>query len=135
MPLTKISAPGHLKFAQVKALADAVQEGLVQTCKVPPADLFQLIARFDSAAMILDPSFGGVNRSADACIVEITFLRGRSDEQKRALFKHVAARAVAGGFRADDVMIALTENSAMDWSLGLGLAYADHAHAAKSGAE
>jgi phenylpyruvate tautomerase PptA (4-oxalocrotonate tautomerase family) len=131
MPLTKISAPKHLDFAKVKALAGAVQDGLIQTCNVPPKDLFQLITRFESDEMILDPDFGGVNRTRDACIAEITFLRGRTDEQKRNLFKHITACAVDAGFRPDDVMIALTENSHMDWSLGLGVAYADHLHAAK----
>lgn len=134
MPLTKISAPKHLGHSMVNALADAVQSGLVEACNVPPKDLFQLIARFDSEEMILDPNFGGVNRSADACIAEITFLSGRTDEQKRALFQHVVAKAVKAGFRADDIMIALTENSKMDWSLGLGVAYADHVHGSKGNA-
>ena len=132
MPLTRISAPRHLEFSKVKSLADAVQDGLVQTCKVPPNDLFQIITRCESEEMILDPTFGGVNRSRDACIAEITFLRGRTDDQKRDLFKHIAARAVAAGFRPDDVMVALTENSHMDWSLGRGLAYADHVQAEHS---
>ena len=57
MPLTKISAPRHLAFTKVKALADAVQDGLVQACNVPPKDLFQLIARYDPEEMILDPTF------------------------------------------------------------------------------
>lgn len=131
MPLTKIAAPSHLAFSKVRALADAVQDGLVQTCNVPPKDLFQLIARFGSEEMILDPTFGGVGRSADACIVEITFLSGRTDDQKRNLFKCIAERAVSAGFRPDDVMVALTENSRMDWSLGRGVAYADHVAAAK----
>jgi len=82
--------------------------------------------------MILDPTFGNVNRSRDACIAEITFLRGRTDDQKQSLFKYIDGRAVAAGFRADDVMIALTENSHMDWSLGLGIAYADHVLTARS---
>lgn len=110
----------------VKALAEAVQDALVKTCNVPPNDLFQLISRFEHDEIILDPSFGGVNRSRDACIAEITFLRGRTDEQKRQLFRHIVEQAVAAGFRADDIMIALTENSHADWSLGLGVAYADH---------
>jgi Tautomerase enzyme len=131
MPLTRISAPKHLEFTKVKALADAVQGGLVETCGVPPKDLFQLIFRFEAEEMILDPTFGGVNRSRDACIAEVTFLRGRTDDQKRGLFRYISAKAVAAGFRSDDVMIALTENSHMDWSLGLGVAYADHAHVAK----
>lgn len=128
MPLIKVYAPKHLPSVRVKAFADAVQDGLVKTCKVPPNDLFQLISRFEQEAMILDRDFGNVVRSADACIAEITFLTGRTDEQKRSLFQHVAAGAVEAGFRADDIMITLIENSKMDWSLGLGLAYADHPH-------
>jgi phenylpyruvate tautomerase PptA (4-oxalocrotonate tautomerase family) len=126
MPLTKISAPRHLPRDQVRALAAAVQNGLVKTCHVPPNDLFQLISRFDSDEIILDPHFGGVNRSKDACVIEVVFLLGRTDDQKRALFRHVAEQAIQAGFRADDVMIALVENSRMDWSLGAGVAYADH---------
>jgi hypothetical protein len=125
MPLTKISAPKHLPFEKVKALADAVHEGLVQTCYVPRDDLFQLISRFEADEMILDAHFGGVNRTKDACIVEILFLTGRSDDHKRALYKLVSELAVAAGFRADDIMVALTENSLMDWSIGHGMAYAD----------
>lgn len=131
MPLTRISAPRHLPHAKVKALADAAQEALVSTCNVPPNDLFQLLARFDAEEMILDPTFGGVRRSLDACIVEITFLQGRTDEQKRQLYKQLTARAVEAGFRPDDVMIALVENSRMDWSLGHGVAYADHVRSSK----
>lgn len=129
MPLTRISAPSHLAFGQVKALAQAVHEGLVQTCNVPVDDLFQLISRHDREAMILHPTFGGVNRTSDACIVEVTFLRGRTDDQKRRLFRHIAQRAVDAGFLSDDVVVALTENSQLDWSLGRGVAYADHAKA------
>ena len=90
MPLTKISAPKHLSSNQVRALAAAVQDGLVKTCNVPPDDLFQLISRFDSEDIIFDPHFGGVSRSKDACVIEVVFLVGRTDDQKRALFRHVA---------------------------------------------
>ncbi len=131
MPLTRISAPRHLPHAKIKALADAAQEALVSTCNVPVNDLFQLLARFDAEEMILDPTFGGVSRSLDACIVEITFLQGRTDEQKRQLFKRLTQGAVEAGFRPDDVMISLVENTRMDWSLGHGVAYADHLQSSK----
>lgn len=98
----------------------------------PPNDLFQVLMRFDVEEIILDPTFGGVNRSRDACIVEITFLQGRTDDQKRRLFSKINAHAVKAEFRADDVIIALTENSRIDWSLGHGVAYADHVASAKS---
>jgi phenylpyruvate tautomerase PptA (4-oxalocrotonate tautomerase family) len=131
MPLTKISAPKHLSARQVKAIADALQDGLVKTCNVPPDDLFQLITRFESEEMIIDPHFGGVNRSKDACIAEIVFLTGRTDDQKRALFRHVSEMAVKAGFKADDIIFALVENTRMDWCLGNGVAYAD-VHAKKA---
>ncbi len=126
MPLTKIAAPKHIASSKVKALAQAVQDGLVTTCQVPQDDLFQLMTRFEPDDIVLDPHFGGVKRSSEACVIEILFLTGRTDDQKRALFRHVAEKAVQAGFRADDIMIALIENTRMDWSLGNGVAYADH---------
>lgn len=126
MPLSRISVPQHFSSTQVKALADAVQAGLVKTCKVPVDDHFQLISRFAAEDMILNPNFGGMARTADACVVEITFLRGRSDDQKRALYRCVTDLAVAAGIKADDVMIALTENAPIDWTLGQGLAFKGH---------
>lgn len=126
MPLTRLSVPTHLPLVQVKALADAVQTGLVSTCNVPVDDCFQLITRFDARDKNLNPTFGGMQRTAGACIVEITLLQGRTDEQKRALYRCVTDEAVAAGFKADDIMMALTENAAIDWTLGCGLAFTGH---------
>ncbi len=125
MPLTKISAPEHLSSQRVRDLAAAVQSALVQTCNVPVDDLFQLIQRFKAEEMIIHPEFGGVKRSADACIIEIVYLQERSDQQKRALYQHTVEQALQAGWRADDIMIALIENSKIDWSLGRGQAYLD----------
>jgi phenylpyruvate tautomerase PptA (4-oxalocrotonate tautomerase family) len=126
MPLARISAPAHLAQDQVRSLADAVHEGLVATCQVPQDDRFQLISRFQPEAMILHPTYPNVKRSADACVVEITFLHGRSEDEKRKLYSHVVAKAAGAGFVPDDIMIALTENTRIDWSPGGGLAYEGH---------
>lgn len=125
MPLARISIPHHLSGPRATALADAVHDALVATCGVPQDDLFQLVARFAPEAMRIDPHFpGGVARSSDASIVEISFLRGRSDAQKRALYRHLVSQAMEAGFRADDILVALTENGQIDWSLARGEAYA-----------
>ncbi len=128
MPLTHLSVPQSLSAERVSLLANAVHAALVETCGVPPKDRFQLITRYSADAMILDPTFPNVERSAECSIIEITFLAGRTPAQKRALYHTLVDLAVAGGFRADDLMIALTENTPLDWSLGRGEAYADHAH-------
>lgn len=126
MPLTKISVPQHLAPTRVRALADAVQTGLVNTCKVPSDDCFQLINRFALGDMILNPTFGGMERTEDASIVEITLLQGRSEDQKRALYRCVTDLAVVAGFKADDIMMALTENATIDWTLGRGQSFEGH---------
>ena len=129
MPLTRLSVPAHLDAAQVRALADAVHHGLVDTCNVPDDDRFQLVSRFAPDSMILNPTFGHVQRTADACVIEITFLSGRTEEQKCRLYQRVVEAAVKAGFVADDILIALTENSRIDWSLGRGRAFTHHAQA------
>ena len=123
MPLCRISVPAALPARKARALADAVHAGLVATCAVPPGDRFQLITVFDPERMILDPHFPDVNRTAEASVVEVLFLEGRTVAQKAALFRHVAADAVRAGFVGDDIMITLTENAPTDWSVGHGRSY------------
>ena len=123
MPLAKIYAPAQLPTNAVHQLADAVHASLVRHCKVPEADFFQLIHRMEPGSMRIDPHFPNVTRSANACMVEITFLHGRTDDQKRALYRGIVEGAP--DFTPDDIMVALVENSHMDWSLGRGQAYAD----------
>jgi Tautomerase enzyme len=124
MPLVRIAAPDRLPMEKVRALADAVHGALMATCGVRPDNHFQVISRFPAEAMIIDPTYGGVERSAEAAVIEIFLLSGRSDEAKRSLYREIAQRAVVAGFRADDMLIALVENHPIDWSLGRGLAYA-----------
>jgi hypothetical protein len=114
-----------LSGQQVRGLADAVQDALVECCDVPQGDRFQLVSRFERDNLILDPNFGDVQRTADACVIEITFLSGRTDAQKRRLYRDLAARAAGIGLAQDDLVVGLVENGAIDWSLGKGLAYID----------
>lgn len=125
MPLVRLCVPSHLNAGQVRGLADAVHEALVDCCNVPRGDHFQLISRFEPDDMILDPTFGGVQRTPDACVIEITLLAGRTHSQKRRFYGELVARAIRLGFSADDVMVGLVENSAIDWSLGRGQVFVD----------
>jgi phenylpyruvate tautomerase PptA (4-oxalocrotonate tautomerase family) len=126
MPLARLSVPAHLPPARIRALADAVHEGLVETCGVPSSDRFQLVSTYAPEMMFIDPIFPDVARTPDASIIEILFLQGRTTDQKKNLFRRIADRAVTAGFSGDDVMIALIENAPADWSLGRGRAFGDH---------
>ena len=123
MPMSRISVPAHLSREKVRALADAVQAALVQTCDVSPKDRFQLISRFADQDRIIDPTFPDVERTSDASIIEILFLKGRDKVKKRLLYREIVRGAAAAGFRADDIFVTLMENEPIDWSLGRGVAY------------
>lgn len=131
MPLIRLYVPEHLSTERIQHLAHAVHSGLVSTCNVPEKDRFVLVLRQPPGSMMLDPDFGDVARSSDASIVEIVFLAGRSEDQKRRLYQWVCTHAEAKGWRPDDIMLALMENQHIDWSLGRGLAFdkAQTAHA------
>jgi hypothetical protein len=80
----------------------------------------RLDARTTHALRVCD-----VARSPEASIVEILFLAGRTIDQKKLLFGGLRIGQVSAGFHEDDIMVALTENTPTDWSLGRGLAYGD----------
>jgi phenylpyruvate tautomerase PptA (4-oxalocrotonate tautomerase family) len=121
MPVVRIDAPSALPENRLKALADAVHSGLVTAMNVPPSDRFQIINRHDAATLLIDPAYPGVSRTAEAVIVAIALRAGRTDEQKRAFYKAVVAQAErVGGFKPDDILIALSENTLIDWSFGRG---------------
>ena len=123
MPLVRISVPASATAETVRGLADAVHLAMVETVDVPPTDRFQIITRHETDHLIVDPTYFGVARSPAAMIVHITFRHGRSEAQKRALYRTIAANAAqSAGVRAADIMVVLTENDRIDWSFGDGVA-------------
>lgn len=127
MPLVKIHVPATLSADKVHALADGVHEALVETCGVEPANRFHLISAYSKDCMDIDPhfdpAFAGVNRTPAASIVEILLLTGRSADQKAALYRRITINAANAGFAGDDIMITLSENTLLEWSLGFGRNY------------
>ena len=123
MPLVKIHLRQGKSHDYRRAVADAVHEALVAQAGVPPDDRFQLIFEHESDAMIAHPSYGGVSRSQDLIIIEITLNSGRTVEIKKRLYADIAARLLSGAdVRPDDVLINLVEVAKEDWSFGKGLA-------------
>ncbi|MBR0672541.1 tautomerase family protein [Neoroseomonas soli] len=122
MPLVRIHIPQGWPEARIAAFGDAIHDALIETVDVPPEDRFQVIAEHAPHRLIMDPAYFGVDRGPGASVVHITFRRGRSDEKKRALYDAIARRAKAAGIRAQDVMVVLQENAAIDWSFGAGVA-------------
>ena len=116
--LRKGKSPEYLR-----SVADGVHEALVSQANVPPDDRFQVIHQLDDDALIAHPSYGGVNRSKDLIIVEITFNLGRTVEIKKNLYADIVRRLQQlVDVRPDDVLVSLIEVSKENWSFGGGRA-------------
>jgi len=124
MPLVRLSFFTGKSAAWRAAVSDAVQQAMVETIDVPPADRFHVLGEHAPGFLVIDPSYLDVARSDDPLIVQITLRGGRSDAQKRALYRRITALLAENpGVRPQDVMIVLTENGLIDWSFGDGVAH------------
>ena len=71
----------------------------------------------------MDPTYRGIERSADALIIQLTLNEGRTVEVKKAFYKAVADRLHERlGLRREDVFINLIEVKKENWSFGNGIA-------------
>jgi 4-oxalocrotonate tautomerase len=123
MPLVRISLSETVSQRRQTALADAVHSAMVATINVPETDRFQIITRYAPTDLIIDPTFPALTRSQESAIVHITLRKGRTNDQKRALYAAIILKAEAeGSFSKADIMIVLSENDLIDWSFGAGIA-------------
>ena len=118
----KIYVRNNRTAQEVRAIGDGVHDALVAQANVPADDRFQILHRLDPDQIVAHPSYGGVNRSGDIVIVEITLNAGRSVEVKKKLYADIAARLESVGVRSDDVMVSLIEVTKENWSFGDGRA-------------
>jgi phenylpyruvate tautomerase PptA (4-oxalocrotonate tautomerase family) len=123
MPLARIDLPAGKPASYRRAVADVVYEAMVETLKAPKGDRFQVIAEHAADTLIIDPHYLGIERSADALIIQVTLNEGRTVEAKQAFYKAVADGLHARlGLRREDVVINLVEVKKENWSFGNGIA-------------
>jgi phenylpyruvate tautomerase PptA (4-oxalocrotonate tautomerase family) len=119
MPFTRISLNTNRPAAVQRAIADGVQNAMVAAIGIPAGDRFQVVDQLQPGSLIFDESYIGLDRE-DVVFVQITLVRGRTVEMKKALFTGIADELEKAGVRREDVFVSLIENSREDWSLGGG---------------
>jgi phenylpyruvate tautomerase PptA (4-oxalocrotonate tautomerase family) len=123
MPLVRIDIPSSHDAAYGRNVSDAVHRALVEAIGIPADDRFHVVASHEPDALVYDASFLGVQRSPNLIVVHVTMRAGRTPEKKRALYAAIARNVHdATGTRVEDVMVVLSENQAIDWSFGGGVA-------------
>jgi 4-oxalocrotonate tautomerase len=123
MPLVRISLAKGKPEAYRRKVGDAIHRALVETINVPPLDRFQLLTEHEPGDIVYDSTYLGIARTSDILIVQITMNLGRTLEQKRALYRRIAANlAAAVGLRPEDAFVNLVEVAKENWSFGNGVA-------------
>ena len=121
MPLVRIDIPEGWPASHGTAVGDAVTEALHAMMGVPPAERFQVVTAHPPAGLSIDPGYLGVDRSADAVIVQVFLNAGRDAATKRRFYAALADRLhEAIGLRREDLVINLAEVKPEDWSFGNG---------------
>jgi 4-oxalocrotonate tautomerase len=123
MPLARIDLPAGKPADYGRTVADVVYEAMVATLNAPEGDRFQVISAHTRDTLLIDPTYLGIERSADALIIQLTLNDGRTIEAKKAFYKAVAdGLHERVGLRREDVVITLVEVKKENWSFGNGIA-------------
>lgn len=121
MPFVRIDHPRGKPPEYRQGLGDVVYEAMRATLNVPENDRFQVIAEHGPDGLVIDPTYLGIERSAEAVTIQVTLNVGRSVELKKAFYRAVADGLHARlGLRREDVFISLVEVPKENWSFGNG---------------
>ena len=121
MPLVRIDLPQGKPPEYRHGVGDVVYEAMRTTLNVPENDRFQVITEHAPGGLVIDPTYLGIARGAEALIIQVTLNAGRSVELKKAFYRAVAdGRHERLGLRREDVFINLVEVPKENWSFGNG---------------
>ena len=122
MPLVRITQQDVRTPAQTRALADTVQEVLLEHFAAPPGDRYQIVETLPVGAIIAEDTGLGIERSDGVVILHIT-QQGRDVVQKQTVYAALAERLAAADLgRPADLIVSVVRNEQEDWSFGHGRA-------------
>ena len=123
MPLARIDVPAGKPAGYGRSVADVVYEAMIATLNAPEGDRFQVVTEHTKETLLIDPAYLGIERSADALIIQLVLNEGRTVEVKKAFYKAVADGLHDRlGLRREDVFINLVEVKKENGSFGNGIA-------------
>ncbi len=123
MPLLQISLRAGKPESHRQAIFDGLYRALREEFDVPEDDQFMTITEHDAANFRYGASYLDIARSDDLVFIQITANDTRTLEQKKALFRRIAALLGENpGLRPQDVFVSLVEVKKENWSLGHGMA-------------
>jgi len=123
MPLVRIDLIKGKSPDHIRAIANGVQQALVEAFSVPADDRFQVVTQHEPGSLIYDANYMGIRRTDDVVFIQILAGNWRDTATKQKLYRRVVELLTERpGLRPEDVLIALTPNDRPDWSFGNGVA-------------
>ncbi len=122
MPFVRLTLSQGRSTEDRRAMAESVQQALVETAGVPADDFFCAVHEVPPEDFRFDPTYLGIQRTKELVVVQIVFNAGRTVEVKRALYARIAEKlGQRPGLRHEDVLINLIEVPRENWSFGNGV--------------
>jgi hypothetical protein len=128
MPIAKIYVhEGRYDEARLIKLGNAIQAALEETLGIPPEDYFRIYHLLPSNRYVHTPGFLGLRYTDDLILLEITFIAGRSKNDRLTLLRVINKRVVSAlGISPDDLAIMVYETAGENISFGRGEAQRAH---------
>ncbi|MFD5090520.1 tautomerase family protein [Amycolatopsis thailandensis] len=115
MPFVRIDTVGTDKL---EALGNAVHDAMVETLGIPADDRFQVL---NGQSTLKYEEYLGIHRDEGMVFVAITMRPGRTDEQKKSLYRRIAELAGEyAGTEPRNVFVTVSETDLVNWSFGNG---------------
>jgi phenylpyruvate tautomerase PptA (4-oxalocrotonate tautomerase family) len=122
MPFVRLTLAQGRSIEDRRAMAESVQQALVETAGVPADDFFCAVHEVPPEDFRFDPTYLGIQRTKELVVVQIVLNLGRTVEVKRALYARIAEKlGQRPGLRHEDVLINLIEVPRENWSFCNGV--------------
>jgi len=99
---------------KMKAMSDAILEGMVNGLGMPRDDLFQAFRLHDEGELVYSPTHAGAQRT-DIIFIEIIAGSGYSDEVKQAGMSAIADELAKIGVKRDNVLLVTVDVFGSAW--------------------
>lgn len=120
MPLIRIDVIEGRTEEELKLLADAIHDAVVESFEVPERDRYQTINQHKPYEMYIEDTGLGFERTNNIVVIQV-ISKTRTAEQKKQLYQKIAGNLQSRCYiDPEDVMVSITDNTEADWSFGLG---------------
>jgi 4-oxalocrotonate tautomerase len=121
MPLVRVELPAGKPAEYQAAVGEAIQQAMHAALKVPLEERFHIFTEHAPADLVIDPTYLGIDRSADATVIQVTLNEGRDADMKSRFYRTLAdGLRERVGLRPEDLVVNLVEVKRENWSFGNG---------------